>query len=258
MTRDASVRPVLCAPGVSKRYGSVVALGQVDFEVVPGEVVALIGDNGAGKSTLTKILAGAIVPDTGPIEIDGARVTLNDPRDAHRLGIETVYQDLALAPDLDIAANLFLGRELRRPGILGAMNFFDNRAMQERAEEHLRDFGIGVTSIRQRVDSLSGGQRQSIAVARSVLWGRRVVLMDEPTAALGVVQAALVLQLIRRVSEAGIAVVLVSHNLPHVFEIAHRVVVLRQGVRVGTLDPKDASMDQAVGLMTGASVAAAS
>jgi ABC-type sugar transport system ATPase subunit len=244
--------PVLTLRSISKRYGNVVALEGVDFEVHAGEIVALIGDNGAGKSTLTKIIAGALAPDSGSLEMRGTRVAFNSPADARRAGIETTYQDLALADDLDIAANLFLARELVMPGIWGRLDFLDRPAMRKRAEEHLRDFGIKIESIDQRVDTLSGGQRQSIAVARSVFWGSKVVIMDEPTAALGVAQSALVFALMRKVRDSGSAVVFISHNLPQVFEAADRIVVMRRGRRVATLDPRTATMEHAVSLMTGA------
>jgi ABC-type sugar transport system ATPase subunit len=244
--------PVLKVRSISKRFGNVVALETVDFEVNAGEIVALIGDNGAGKSTLTKIIAGALAPDSGSLEMRGAHVAFNSPADARRAGIETTYQDLALADDLDIAANLFLAREMVLPGIWGRLDFLDRPAMRKRAEEHLRDFGIKIESIDQRVDTLSGGQRQSIAVARSVFWGSKLVIMDEPTAALGVAQSALVFALMRRVRDSGSAVVFISHNLPQVFEAADRIVVMRRGQRVATLDPRVATMEQAVSLMTGA------
>ncbi len=247
-----SSSPVLMLRSISKRFGNVIALEAVDFEVHAGEIVALIGDNGAGKSTLTKIIAGALAPDSGSLEMRGTRVAFNNPADARRAGIETTYQDLALADDLDIAANLFLARELVMPGIWGRLDFLDRPAMRKRAEEHLRDFGIKIESIDQRVDTLSGGQRQSIAVARSVFWGSKVVIMDEPTAALGVAQSALVFALMRKVRDAGSAVVFISHNLPQVFEAADRIVVMRRGQRVATLDPRTATMEHAVSLMTGA------
>jgi ABC-type sugar transport system ATPase subunit len=253
IARDSgSPGPVLEMRGISKRYGSVVALEDVDFELDPAEIVALIGDNGAGKSTLSKIIAGAVAPDSGSMVLRGKTVRFGSPREARDAGIETAYQDLALAPDLDIAANLFLARELVRPGLLGKLDFIDRRAMRKRAEEHLREFGITVTSLDQRVETLSGGQRQSIAVARTVLWGSSVIIMDEPTAALGVAQTALVLDLVRKVRAAGESVIFISHNLPQVFDVADRIVVLRHGRRVGALDPKAATMEQAVALMTGA------
>ncbi len=254
MTQEAqtSAVPVLAASDVSKRFGSVVALQHIDFEVYPGEIVALIGDNGAGKSTLIKILSGTLAPDSGTLLMNGKPVKFASPRDAREAGIETVYQDLALAPDLDVPANLFLGRELRRAGILGMFDMLDVRAMRTRAQSHLDTLGVKIKSIDQRVDTLSGGQRQSVAVSRSVFWGRDVVIMDEPTAALSVAQSALVIELIKRVRAGGTPVVLISHNLPHVFEAADRMIVLRHGSRVGSLDPKTATMEQAVSLMTGA------
>ncbi len=244
--------PVLAARDISKRFGNVIALQHIDFELYPGEILALIGDNGAGKSTLIKILSGTLAPDSGTLLLRGNPVTFGGPRDAREAGIETVYQDLALAPDLDVPANLFLGREIKRSGLLGIFDVLDIRAMRNRAQAHLDGLGVKIKSIDQRVDTLSGGQRQSVAVSRSVFWGRDVVIMDEPTAALSVAQAALVLGLIKRVRDAGTPVVLISHNLPHVFEAADRMIVLRHGSRVGTLDPKTSTMEQAVSLMTGA------
>jgi fructose transport system ATP-binding protein len=240
------------ARGISKRFGSVVALEGADFEIFPGEIVALIGDNGAGKSTLIKILSGAQRPDTGTISFRGMPVEFHSPRDARAAGIETVYQDLALAPDLDVAANVFLGREIKQPGLLGMIDFYNQRAMRERAAEHLRELKVNLRSIRQTVDTLSGGQRQSVAVARAVFWGKDLIILDEPTAALGVAQSGMVLQLVKRVSTAGTSVIFISHNMPHVWEVADRMIVLRRGRRVGTLFPHEHTMDQAVSLMTGA------
>ncbi len=244
--------PILEARGIAKRFGSVVALEGVDFEVYPGEIAALIGDNGAGKSTLIKILSGALRPDAGTIRMRGRPVEFHSPHDARVAGIETVYQDLALAPDLDVAANIFLGREIKQPGILGLLDFYNQRAMREQAAKHLRALKVNLRSIRQTVDTLSGGQRQSVAVARAVFWGKDVVIMDEPTAALGVAQSGMVLQLMRRIRDAGTAVIFISHNMPHVWEVADRMIVLRRGRRVGTLYPQEHTMDQAVSLMTGA------
>src|SRR5579885_976969 len=244
--------PILEARGIAKRFGSVVALEGVDFEVYPGEIAALIGDNGAGKSTLIKILSGALRPDAGTIRMRGRPVEFHSLHDARVAGIETVYQDLALAPDLDVAANIFLGREIKQPGILGLLDFYNQRAMREQAAKHLRALKVNLRSIRQTVDTLSGGQRQSVAVARAVFWGKDVVIMDEPTAALGVAQSGMVLQLMRRIRDAGTAVIFISHNMPHVWEVADRMIVLRRGRRVGTLYPQEHTMDQAVSLMTGA------
>src|SRR5947209_887162 len=200
---------VLEARGISKHYGSVTALESVDFEAYPGEVVALLGDNGAGKSTLIKILSGATRPDTGTIKLHGREVEFHGPRDARASGIETVYQDLALAPDLDVASNLFLGREILMPGVLGALGMVNQRVMRQQADEHLRGLRVRLKSVRQTVDTLSGGQRQSVAVARTVLWGKDIVILDEPTAALGVAQSGMVLQLIREVRDHGASVIFI-------------------------------------------------
>jgi len=245
--------PILEAHGVSKRYGSVIALEEADFEAYSGEVVALIGDNGAGKSTLVKILSGAIRPDGGTIMMRGRQVDFHSPHDARVAGIETVYQDLALAPDLDVASNLFLGREIKRSGILGMLDFYNQRAMRVEAAKHLKALNVTtLRSVRQAVDTLSGGQRQSVAVARAVFWSKDVVILDEPTAALGVAQSTMVLQLIKRVRDNGTAVIFISHNMQHVFQVADRVIVMRRGRRAGTLLPAEATMEQAVSLMTGA------
>ncbi len=243
---------LLQARGVVKHYGRVQALRGVDFTVLPGEVVALIGDNGAGKSTLVKILSGAVAPDSGEILLDGAPVQLASPLAAQRLGIETVYQDLALANDLDPAANLFLGRELLRPGPLRWLGVLDNRTMRRRSRDSFAELGIGLQDRSVRLGSLSGGQRQSVAVARAVSWASRVVFMDEPTAALGVVQTRRVLDLIRRVRDRGVSVVLISHNMPEVLAVSDRVEVLRLGRRVAQIRTAGATVEQLVGAMTGA------
>ncbi len=244
--------PILEARGISKRFGSVVALEGADYEVYPGEICALIGDNGAGKSTLIKILSGAYRPDAGTIKLRGRVVNFHSPRDARAAGIETVYQDLALAPDLDVAANLFLGREIKQPGILGLLDFYNQHAMRVQAAQHLRELRVNLRSIRQTVETLSGGQRQSVAVARAVFWSKDIAIMDEPTAALGVAQSEMVLQLMKRVRDNGTAVIFISHNMPHVWEVADRMIVLRRGRRVGVLYPSRDTMEQAVSLMTGA------
>jgi len=245
--------PVLQARNISKRYGTVTALEHVDFELYPDEILALCGDNGAGKSTLIKILSGAVQPDEGEILMDGQRVDLKGPMAARRHGIETVYQDLALAPALDIASNLFLGREERRPGPLGVIfRSLDKTRMRKQAAEHMASLKIGLRSMRQPVETLSGGQRQGVAVARAVSWGKRVVIMDEPTAALGVKESGMVLDLIRAVKARGVPVLLISHNLPHVFEIADRIQVMRLGQRAGVARPGEQTMDDVVALMTGA------
>ena len=244
--------PLLQARGICKRFGHVQALRDADFDVFRDEVVALIGDNGAGKSTLIKILSGILHPDAGEIRFDGRPVTIDTPLAARRLGIETVYQDLALAPELSPAANLFLGREELRPGLLGRLGFLDNGKMRQRAKDALASLGTGLQDTDTEVANLSGGQRQSVAVSRAVTWASKVVFLDEPTAALGVVQAQKVLELIRRVRDSGISVVLISHNMPQVLEAADRVEVLRLGRRVARFRAGEATMEDLVGAMTGA------
>lgn len=247
--------PVLAARGLVKRYGNVTALDGADFELYPGEILAVIGDNGAGKSTLIKALSGALIPDEGQILLDGQPVHFRSPLDARRYGIETVYQDLAVAPALDIAENLFLGRELRRAGVLGSVfRILDKRRMVAEASTHMQDLKIGITSMRQAVETLSGGQRQGVAVARSAAFARHVVIMDEPTAALGVKETHMVLDLIRRVRDRGLPVILISHNMPNVFDVADRVHIQRLGRRVAVIKPHEFSMSDAVAIMTGAMV----
>ena len=246
-------QPVMEATGLTKRYGQVTALDGADFELLPGEVLAVIGDNGAGKSTLIKALTGALVPDAGEIKLDGRVVHFRTPIDARRAGIETVYQDLAVAPALDIASNLFLGREQRRKGVLGsAFRMLDKPGMRRRAQQQMAELKIGLRSLTQPVETLSGGQRQGVAVARAAAWADHVVIMDEPTAALGVKESGQVLDLIRRVRDRGLPVVLISHNMPHVFEIADRIHVQRLGRRVAVVKPNEHSMSEVVAIMTGA------
>jgi fructose transport system ATP-binding protein len=246
-------QPVLEATGLVKHFGQVVALDGADFQLLPGEVLAVIGDNGAGKSTLIKALSGALVPDEGEIFLDGERVRFHSPLDARRQGIETVYQDLAVAPAMEIAENLFLGRELRRRGILGSvLRMTDKRAMVERARTAMGELDIGIGSMRQPVETLSGGQRQGVAVARSAAFARHVVIMDEPTAALGVKESKQVLDLIRRVRGRGLPVILISHDMPQVWEVADRVHIQRLGKRIAVIDPKQVSSSDGVAIMTGA------
>ncbi|MBF8193136.1 sugar ABC transporter ATP-binding protein [Nonomuraea sp. K274] len=245
--------PVLQARGLVKRYGHVTALDGADFDLMPGEVLAVIGDNGAGKTSLIKALTGALQPDSGEILLDGEPVRFRSPVDARRHGIETVYQDLAVAASLDIATNMFLGREVRKPGILGKVfRMLDKKHMREESARHMAELKIGLGSLTQPVESLSGGQRQGVAVARAVAWASHVVVMDEPTAALGVKESGQVLDMIRRVRDRGTPVVLISHNMPHVFEIADRVHVQRLGRRVAEITPGDHSMAEVVAIMTGA------
>jgi simple sugar transport system ATP-binding protein len=241
--------PLLEARSVAKRYGHVQALDGASFSVLPGEVAALIGDNGAGKSTLVKILSGAIRPDAGEILVEGKAVHFSSPVDARSYGIETVYQDLALAPDLDAAANLYLGREIYLVPFLRVLN---RSAMRRQATTAFADLGVQLPDVSAPVATLSGGQRQSVAVARAVVFASKVIFMDEPTAALGVVQRGRVLDNIRRVRDRGISVVLISHNMPEVLAVADRVEVLRLGRRVATYTASETSIDQLVGAMTGA------
>jgi fructose transport system ATP-binding protein len=244
---------VMQATGLVKRYGGVTALDGADFELRAGEILAVIGDNGAGKSSLIKALSGAVVPDSGEIQLDGAPVHFKTPIDARRAGIETVYQELAVAPAMTIAENLFLGREVRRPGILGQIfRMLDKKLMLQQSMERMADLKVGIRSMTQAVETLSGGQRQCVAVARAAAFARHVVIMDEPTAALGVKEGNMVLELIRRVRDQGLPVVLISHNMPHVFEVADRIHVARLGKRAAVLNPKKISMSDTVAVMTGA------
>jgi fructose transport system ATP-binding protein len=250
--RDGAT-PVFEAKALVKTFGHVVALDGADFQLLPGEVLAVIGDNGAGKSTLIKALSGALIPDDGEIFLDGERVRFHSPLDARRQGIETVYQDLAVAPAMEIAENLFLGRELRRRGILGSvLRMTDKRAMVERARAAMGELDIGIGSMRQPVETLSGGQRQGVAVARSAAFARHVVIMDEPTAALGVKESRQVLDLIRRVRGRGLPVILISHDMPQVWEVADRVHIQRLGKRIAVIDPAQVSSSDGVAVMTGA------
>ncbi len=249
----ATQPPVMQARGLVKRYGHVTALDGADFDLLPGEILAVIGDNGAGKSTLIKALSGALVPDEGEIRLDGKAVKFHTPIDARRHGIETVYQDLAVAAAMTIAENLFLGREVRKSGILGnVFRMLDKKRMLSEAAAHMKDLQIGIRSMKQPVETLSGGQRQGVAVARSAAFARHVVIMDEPTAALGVKEGNMVLELIRRVRDRGLPVILISHNMPHVFEIADRIHIARLGKRACVVNPKKISMAETVAVMTGA------
>jgi len=244
---------VMQAKGLVKRYGQVVALDGVDFELRAGEILAVIGDNGAGKSSLIKALSGATIPDEGEILLDGKPIHFKSPIDARRAGIETVYQDLAVAPAMTIAENLFLGRELRRPGFLGTvLRMLDKKKMLAESVARMNDLKVGIRSMTQAVETLSGGQRQCVAVSRAAAFAQHVVIMDEPTAALGVKESNMVLELIRRVRDRGLPVILISHNMPHVFEIADRVHIARLGKRAAVVDPKKISMSDAVAVMTGA------
>lgn len=257
MNQSTSTPLVIQAKGLVKRYGQVTALDGADFELRAGEILAVIGDNGAGKSSLIKCLAGATIPDEGEIFLDGQRAHFKSPIDARRAGIETVYQDLAVAPAMTIAENLFLGRELRRPGFLGSvLQMIDKKKMLEESIARMNDLKVGIRSMTQAVETLSGGQRQCVAVARAAAFAQHVVIMDEPTAALGVKEGNMVLELIRRVRDKGLPVILISHNMPHVFEIADRIHIARLGKRAAVVNPKKISMSDTVAVMTGAKSAA--
>lgn len=245
---------VLSARGLVKTFGRVIGLDGVDLDLAPGEVLAVIGDNGAGKSTLIKTLTGALVPDAGEIRMEGRPVSFKRPQDARDAGIETVYQTLAVAPALDIASNLYLAREERRPGPLGSvLRMLDKKGMRERAQKSMRDLGIStVQNMAVAVESLSGGQRQAVAVARAAAFGGKVVVLDEPTAALGVKESAQVLRLVESLRERGLGVILISHNMPHVWEVADRIHVQRLGRCAGVISPESHSMTDGVAIMTGA------
>ena len=246
--------PILTASGLVKRYGRVIALDQSDFELYPGEILAVIGDNGAGKSTLIKALCGAVQVDEGEIQLDGQSVQFSSPMDARDAGIETVYQNLALSPALSITDNLFMGREIRRSDIFGKIfKMLDHAQMEQIARDKLSELGLlTIQNINQTVETLSGGQRQGVAVARAAAFGSKVVIMDEPTAALGVKESRRVLDLIQDVKSRGLPIVLISHNMPHVFEVADRIHIHRLGKRICVIDPKQYSMSDAVAIMTGA------
>ncbi|MCB8883528.1 sugar ABC transporter ATP-binding protein [Acidisoma cellulosilytica] len=243
--------PLLQAKGIRRRFGHVQALDGADFTVHAGEICALIGDNGAGKSTLVKILSGSDQPNEGEILLDGQRVTFSSPTAAQAQGIATVYQDLALAPELPPSENLFLGREILRPGLLGRLGFVDRAAMRREAALQFARLGVRLRSAKIPVAALSGGQKQSVAIARAARWASKVVFLDEPTAALGVVQTQRVLDLIRQVRDQGLGVVLISHNMSHVLEVADRVEVLRLGRRVAQMSARDATVERLVAAMTG-------
>ncbi|MCV3736437.1 ATP-binding cassette domain-containing protein [Rhizobium sp. TRM96647] len=249
-----AAEPILTARGLVKRYGRVTALDNADFDLYPGEILAVIGDNGAGKSTLIKAISGAVTPDEGEIRLEGEAVHFRSPIEARRAGIETVYQNLALSPALSIADNMFLGREIRKPGMLGSVfRKLDRSAMEKFARNKLSELGLmTIQNINQAVETLSGGQRQGVAVARAAAFGSKVIILDEPTAALGVKESRKVLELILDVRSRGLPIVLISHNMPHVFEVSDRIHVHRLGRRLCVVDPKEHTMSDAVAFMTGA------
>jgi ABC-type sugar transport system ATPase subunit len=247
--RDSS--PLLEARGLSKHYGTIRAVENIDLTIGHGEIVAIVGDNGAGKTTLIKMLSGAIVPDAGEISVEGKAVRIHDPLDARALGIETIYQDLALLPNLDVATNLYLGREHKVEGPLGLLGVVARRRMRSEARDHLDQLHIQIPKISGTpVESLSGGQRQSVAIARAIVWASKLVIMDEPTAALGVAQSRAVLDLVRRVRDRGTSVVIISHILPHVLELADRIVVLRHGLKVAEIT-EGFTQDRLIALIVG-------
>lgn len=244
---------VMQARGLVKRYGSVTAMDGADFELRRAEVLAVIGDNGAGKSTLIKTLSGAIIPDAGTILMDGTEVHFRSTLDARAKGIETVYQDLAVIPALDIASNVFLGREIRSKGLWGKLGrHLNQKEMMRQSAQFLADLKIGIGDVKQSVETLSGGQRQGVAVARAAAFGKRVIIMDEPTAALGVRESGMVIDLIKKLRERGLPVILISHDMPNVFEVADRIHIHRLGKRAAVVSPQDRSMSEVVALMTGA------
>ena len=249
------MEPILKARGLVKRYGKVTALDDCDFELMPGEILAVIGDNGAGKSSLIKALSGAVIPDEGEVELEGKTVAFRSPIEAREAGIETVYQTLAMSPALSISDNMFMGREIRKPGFRGKyLRQLDRKKMEDLAREKLSELGLlTIQNINQAVETLSGGQRQGVAVARAAAFGSKVIILDEPTAALGVKESRRVLELILDVKARGIPIILISHNMPHVFEVADRIHVHRLGKRLCVIDPKDYTMSDAVAFMTGAS-----
>lgn len=245
---EAQRAPIMELKGVSKRFGAVQALSGVDFEVYASEVVGLVGDNGAGKSTLIKVISGVYRPDSGEYFFNGRPVAIHTPKDATTLGIETVYQDLALCDNLDVVANLYLGREKASPPV----SVLDEVGMEQTARRVIRDLRVRIPSVRSQIGTMSGGQRQGVAVARAVMWNSKVVLLDEPTAALGVSQTKQVKDLILRLKETGLGVVVISHNLADVFDVADRIIVLRLGKRVATFDTRSVKAEEVVGAITGA------
>ncbi|SEO27674.1 mannose ABC transporter ATP-binding protein /fructose ABC transporter ATP-binding protein /ribose ABC transporter ATP-binding protein [Pseudorhodobacter antarcticus] len=248
------MEPILKGRNLVKRYGRVTALDHCDFDLYPGEILAVIGDNGAGKSSLIKAISGAIVPDEGEVYLEGKRIRFTSPIQARNAGIETVYQTLAMSPALSIADNMFMGRELRKPGFRGTwLRQLDRPRMEKLARDKLTELGLmTIQNINQAVETLSGGQRQGVAVARAAAFGSKVIILDEPTAALGVKESRKVLELIQDVKSRGIPIILISHNMPHVFEVADRIHVHRLGKRLCVVNPKDYTMSDAVAFMTGA------
>ena len=248
------MEPILKGRGLVKRYGKVTALDHCDFDLMPGEILAVIGDNGAGKSSLIKAISGAVAPDEGEVFLEGQQISFKSPIQAREAGIETVYQTLAMSPALSIADNMFMGREIRKSGFMGTvLRQLDRTKMERLAREKLTELGLmTIQNINQAVETLSGGQRQGVAVARAAAFGSKVIILDEPTAALGVKESRKVLELIQDVKSRGIPIILISHNMPHVFEVADRIHIHRLGKRLCVINPKDYTMSDAVAFMTGA------
>lgn len=254
MTAATTVTPVVQGIDLVKTFGRVVALDGMNFELYSGEVLAVVGDNGAGKSTLIKCFSGAQSPDAGEMFINGEHAEFKSTSEARRHGVETVFQTLAVSPALDIASNLYLGREVRKPGFVGKVfRTLDKKRMRSESSAHLKNLGIStLQNITQAVETLSGGQRQAVAVARAAAFGSQVIILDEPTAALGVNESARVLKMIQDLRDRGLSVILISHNMPQVFEVADRIHVARLGKRAAVVTPQTASMNDVVAIMTGA------
>lgn len=265
MTRDIGLRsgvrngagadgttPLVSARGLTKRYGTILACEGVDIDIGHGEIVGVVGDNGAGKSTLAKMISGAVTADKGDIRVDGHPATIRNPIEARSYGIETIYQDLAMPPNMDVLTNIYLGRELRRHGPLALLGVVDRRAMRQQAEEHLSQLRINIPQLSGLpVEALSGGQRQSVAIARAMVWASKLVIMDEPTASLGVAQSAAVLEIVKQVRDRGISVVIISHILPHILDLADRVVVMRHGLKIADVPARELDEHRLIELIVG-------
>ncbi len=244
--------PLLQAVNLTKKFGGLTAVDNVSVNIFPGEVVGLVGDNGAGKSTLIKMVSGVYQPNDGKIVFEGKDVTFSGPREARDMGIETIYQDLALAENLDAPSNIFLGREMKRHYLAGLVNTLDRNKMSNEATKVLARLDIQLPSLTQQIRNLSGGQRQSVAIARTIYWNAKMVIMDEPTAALGVSEQRKVLRLVRTLAEQGVPVIIISHNMQDVFAVSDRIVVMRRGMKVGELVAAKTTPDEVVSLMVGA------
>jgi ABC-type sugar transport system ATPase subunit len=251
---ESSMEPLLRAMNLTKRFGGLTAVNKISLDVYPGEVVGLVGDNGAGKSTLIKMVSGVYQPDEGKIEFDGQEMMLNNPREARTIGIETIYQDLALAENLDVSSNIFLGREVKKPFVGNMIKTLDRHYMRRESATVLDRLGIQVPSLAQQTRNLSGGQRQAVAIARAIYWNARLMIMDEPTAALGVSEQRKVLLLVRTLRHQGVPVIIISHNMQDIFAVADRIVIMRRGLKVGERKAEETTVDEVVSLMVGAEV----